>query len=285
MGVSYPSLKPSLAVRDSLNSCAWSIDTTRWGCSPMWMQPGFKFGLNTELVDDGWAIEKSMQQISSSSNPRGGFCASYLWPLKMCQDSILKSSSVRWLQSKMSKSKNKQAFANIPRFAHIRAFSASVHANQGFPATIEVHEQLDQGDKKRVVWIAVISISESSNLWGHILYTQSPLKVFFAACLYCLYFADEIICRIMIWVASFKEFRKPDRKEFPTCSGSQPTSSSRPMPLFLDQTLHVQRGVSRCAAVLSRPILNLDHGRHSSQAFCRTLLERTLLRTWQCFER
>ena len=147
----------------------------------------------TEYWISGWAIEKSMQQISSSSNPRGGFCAIYLWPLKMCQDSILKSSSVRWLQSKMSKSKNKQAFANIPRFAHIRAFSASVHANQGFPATIEVHEQLDQGDKKRVVWIAVISISESSNLWGHILYTQSPLKVFFAAWLYCLYFADEII--------------------------------------------------------------------------------------------
>jgi len=42
---------------------------------------------------------------------------------------------------------NKQAFANIPRFADICTFSASVHANQGFPATIEVHEQLDQGDK------------------------------------------------------------------------------------------------------------------------------------------
>lgn len=43
--------------------------------------------------------------------------------------------------------------------------------------------------------------------------------------------------RIMIWVGSCKKFRKPDRKEFPTCSGSQPTSSSRPMPLFLRHSM------------------------------------------------
>ena len=105
---------------EMLNSCAWSIDTTplrlQSYVDATWLQI-----CTTEDWINGWAIEKQMQ-ISSISNPRGGFCAIYLWPLKMYQDSILKSGSVRWLQSKMSKRTSK----HLQTYQDLRIFALSV---------------------------------------------------------------------------------------------------------------------------------------------------------------
>ena len=113
-------LKPLLAVRDVEFLVPEASTQHLWGCSPMWMQPGFKFAqLKTELMDE---LLKNKCKFHQFSNPRGGFCAIYLWPLKMYQDSILKSGSVRWLQSKMSKRTSK----HLQTYQDLRIFALSV---------------------------------------------------------------------------------------------------------------------------------------------------------------